>query len=171
MICPSLLAFKLHYSHTASFFSKCIVPGQTLMKTLQYNLTCMIRSISCMERVLLEGLLQPINTPWLFLPEETTSALRYPNFPLCWAVMFSYRTLVELYKSHLGYWTKQHVLLCFHTFLYWDLEGKREPWQLNRSGEFHFKVFPHKGDTQIGEWIFELVMNQFSSWFISFCLV
>ncbi len=85
----------------------CIVPGQTLMKTLQYNLTCMIRSISRMERISLEGLLQPINTPWLLLlPEETTSAPRYPNFPLWWETMFSDRTLVELYKSHLGYWTK-----------------------------------------------------------------
>lgn len=74
--------------HMQLFFPKRIVPGQTLMKTLQHNLTCMNRSISWMERVLLEGLLQPINTPWLLLlPEETTSALRYPNLPPRWAVI------------------------------------------------------------------------------------
>lgn len=71
-----------------SFFPKCIVPEKTLIQTLQYNSTFVNRSISWMERDLLKGLLQPIDTPWLLLlPEETTGALIYPNLPLRWAVL------------------------------------------------------------------------------------
>lgn len=100
-----LVCLLSNYSiHMRLFFPKCIVPGQTLTVQLDLyeqkyllNGESLAGRLAAVNQYSMASLVTWGNHKCSQIPQSSSPVSSY---------MFSYRTLVELCKSHLGYWTK-----------------------------------------------------------------